>query len=108
MKNSAASAAASLKQADTVAEGNALALKFRGICRGLIEARPAPGAAVARAAKFRGICRGLIEAPLPRSALWRSPAKFRGICRGLIEAHHPPFQYPTPYLEIPRHLPRPH
>jgi len=39
--------------------------------------------------KFRGICRGLIEAV--RLGLWKMYGwlKFRGICRGLIEAATP-------------------
>ncbi len=37
-------------------------LKFRGICRGLIEAAGSCRQAAGSGRKFRGICRGLIEA----------------------------------------------
>jgi len=85
--------------------------KFRGICRGLIEANSSAPIRPRRFQKFRGICRGLIEAESittrnesdarensaasaaaslkpAGSRIWRprSSPKFRGICRGLIEA----------------------
>src|SRR6266702_2400636 len=61
--------------------------KFRGICRGLIEAEKSHAVLPYRLLKFRGICRGLIEAVAlvdPNGNL--AAPKFRGICRGLIEA----------------------
>jgi len=85
-------------------------LKFRGICRGLIEAHNPSRGAIQAGEKFRGICRGLIEAlklrkrtkPHNENSAASAAAslkrdnfqkfcgeqlkKFRGICRGLIEA----------------------
>src|SRR6266540_66188 len=61
-ENSAASAAASLKLDRWRDQGHGARAKFRGICRGLIEAPSASCSSNSAQAKFRGICRGLIEA----------------------------------------------
>jgi len=105
--------------------------KFRGICRGLIEAGDRLSRPRRRARKFRGICRGLIEAARNSCSLVLRCAKFRGICRGLIEAramaahsatwrensaasaaaslkHHRGRRAQRADIKIPRHLPRPH
>jgi len=61
-----------------------------------------------RQLKFRGICRGLIEADgRARGQAW-AQSKFRGICRGLIEAQVRTLAPSRAHIKIPRHLPRPH
>src|SRR5712691_11716924 len=62
-ENSAASAAASLKHKAWRSHLSLRCQKFRGICRGLIEAiQTNSKEACGISTKFRGICRGLIEA----------------------------------------------
>jgi len=84
-QNSAASAAASLKHVEIPRISRRISSKFRGICRGLIEAqqRPStPGLGIENsAASAAASLKHFLEA-----GVGIEPAKFRGICRGLIEA----------------------
>ncbi len=82
--------------------------KFRGICRGLIEAHARVSEVDRGLGKFRGICRGLIEAAAAIAFFALSKLKFRGICRGLIEATLIAYIDSATSGKIPRHLPRPH